>query len=139
MKIPTKFKINTEDFKIYFDNKEKTHICESNETGEKTNIGVLGIFLQMGILKILDDKPQVRIDILTKRLDEIEKQLENPLTNVKPLEKKEELKEKLEKEPLIKEARKIEEEPILKKEPKKSEIKERIMEKVLEKTVKKSP
>ena len=57
MKIPTKFRLDLENYRIYFDNEKKTHVCEDIETGEKTNIGVIGTFLQMGILKAIEDSP----------------------------------------------------------------------------------
>jgi hypothetical protein len=72
MRIPTKFEVNTEDFKITFDNKNKTHVCESLDTGEKTNIGVLGILMQMGIIKPVEGDVEQKIKTLSERLNELE-------------------------------------------------------------------
>ena len=128
MKIPTKFEMNTEGFKIYFDNNKKTHVCESIETGEKTNIGVLGIFMQMGILKSLeeDQKTDVRLSILSEKVGGLEKKLDDVLRNLNAPETK--LAE--EQNIIVKE---VPTEEI--KEVEKSEIKKRVMDKVLEETL----
>jgi len=126
MEIPTKFKINTEDFKIFFDNKKKTHVCENLDTGEKTNIGVLGIFLQMGILKSIEDrKTDDRINLLSKKIEGLESKIDQFMNNInsQPVKTEERV------EPSEK-TEEVEEEP---EEPK-SEINERIMKKVLKQT-----
>jgi hypothetical protein len=112
MDIPKKFKINTEDFKIYFDNTKKTHVAENIETGEKTNIGVLGILMQMGIVQPLEDKS---VDKVSERLDNIERKIDDLTGNIGSIKTGEE------KEPSAE----------VTKKPK-SEINERIMKKVLE-------
>lgn len=71
--IVTKYKLNTEDFKIFFDNDKKTHVAQNIETGEKTNIGVLGIFLEMGILHPLDEAD--KLSVLIQRINDIESKL----------------------------------------------------------------
>jgi len=127
MKIPIKFKVNTEDFKIYFDNKEKTHVCENLDTGEKTNIGVLGIFMQMGILKSIeeDKKTDERITSLSKKIEGLESKIDQLMNNINSQPIKTE--ERVEPPEEIKEVVEEPEEP-------KSEINERIMKKVLEQT-----
>jgi len=142
MKIPTKFHLNLEDYKIYFDNEKKTYVCEDLETGEKTNIGVIGTFLQMGILKILDNNPtnpDNRISYLMDKVVSLEQRLgqavQEPQVEQSTKPKRVEVKE-LQPEPkLLKPKR----EPILKKYPKSKEeepaINQRIMEKILEKTL----
>jgi len=122
MEIPKKFEINTEDFKIYFDNNKKTHVVENLETGEKTNIGVLGILMQMGILKMIEGKTEEKIKTLSEKLDELEGKIENLVRNIDNITTK-----TGEKEEIILEERVEEEKP-------KSEMNERIMKKVLEKT-----
>ncbi|MFH8080351.1 MAG: hypothetical protein QXO84_00510 [Candidatus Aenigmatarchaeota archaeon] len=82
LNIVQKYKLNTEDFKIYFDNNKKTHVAENIETGEKTNIGVLGIFLEMGILRPLDDEDKLvelkrKIEILEKKIELLMEKIEN--------------------------------------------------------------
>ncbi|MBD3155435.1 MAG: hypothetical protein GF368_02150 [Candidatus Aenigmarchaeota archaeon] len=148
MKIPTKFYLNLEDYKIYFDNKKKTYVCEDLETGEKTNIGVIGTFLQMGIIKAIEDNPgnpDERVAYLMDKVVSLEKRLGHVVQESKTLkiEDREEEIKKPKEEPLSKkepeELEKKEREPILKKHPKKPEkgesIKERVMEKIIEKTV----
>jgi hypothetical protein len=126
MKIPTKFKVNTDDFKVYFDNSKKTHVCENVETGEKTNIGVLGILMQMGILKQIEESRgmEERIKFLSERIDSLENKIDEAMKSMTGITVKEkrEVKENFE-EP----KEEVEEEP-------KSEIKKRIMKKVLEQT-----
>ena len=128
MKIPKKFEINTEDFKIYFDNEKKTHVAESLDTGEKTNIGVLGILMQMGILRPVDEKTEESIKSLSERLNELETKVNDIMKSIDGIVARE--------EEAGKRAEKVEkrEETEGKEEEKpKSEIKERIMKKVLEK------
>ena len=122
MKIPEKFKINTKDFKIYFDNNKKTHVSENLNTGEKTNIGVLGILMQMGILKPIEDKTtEEKLLSLSEGISNLEAKIDNLIKNVDGLVSKPEVK----KTPKEEEVR--EEKP-------KSEMNERIMKKVLEQT-----
>ena len=117
MKIPEKFKVNTKDFKIYFDNDKKTYVCESLDTGEKTNIGVLGILMQMGILKPIEDKAtEEKILSLMERISNLESKIDDLIKNVGS-ENKSEVKETPKEE--------VKEKP-------KSKINERIMKKVLE-------
>ncbi len=73
MDIVKKYLLNTHDFQIYFDNEKKTHVALNLETGEKTNIGVLGIFLQMGILKELEEVDKK--DVMLQRLDTLEEKV----------------------------------------------------------------
>jgi hypothetical protein len=135
MKIPTKFEVNTEDFKIYFDNNKKTHICESLDTGEQTNVGVLGILMQMGIIKPVEVGIEEKIKTLSERLKDLETKINDIIrkvdnASVKPKEEKVmEIKEEKESE----EPEEIEtsEEPEEEDEPK-SEINKRIMRKVLQ-------
>lgn len=70
MDLVKKFSLNTKDFQVYFDNDKKTYVALNLETGEKTNVGVLGTFLQMGILKPLEE-PE-RNDQLLERLHNLE-------------------------------------------------------------------
>jgi len=117
MKIPEKFKVNTKDFKISFDNNKKTYVCESLDTGEKTNIGVLGILMQMGILKPIEDKAtEERLLLLTERINNLEAKIDDLIKNVGS-ESKPEVKETPREE--------VKEKP-------KSKINEQIMKKVLE-------
>ena len=134
MKIPTKFCLNTNDYKIYFDNEKKTYVCEDLETGEKTNIGVLGTFLQMGILKTIEDNPtnpDERVAYLMDKVVSLEQKLGTTLQSItveKPRVKGPEIPEEGSKR-----------QPILKKQPKTEEeepsINQRVMEKILEKTI----
>ena len=135
MKIPTKFCLNLEDYKIYFDNDKKTYICEDLETGEKTNIGVIGTFLQMGIIKTVEDNPvnpDERVAYLMDKVVSLEQRLGKTLQGISVEKPKVEVQEINEKEiPRRK--------PILRKHPKTKEeepvINQRIMEKILEKTL----
>jgi hypothetical protein len=159
MKIPTKFRLNLEDYKIYFDNDKKTYICEDLETGEKTNIGVIGTFLQMGIIKTVEEdnpgNPDERVAYLMDKVVSLEKRLgqvvqESEVLKIEKVGKKIEEPKKvseIEKRPQKIEMEEQEElekkdrEPILKKHPKKPEkeesLKDRVMEKIMEKTVEK--
>ncbi|MEM5792954.1 MAG: hypothetical protein QXY45_01155 [Candidatus Aenigmatarchaeota archaeon] len=141
MKIPTKFRLNLEDYKIYFDNNKKTYICEDIETGEKTNIGVIGTFLQMGILKTIEDgngTPDERISYLMDKVLSLEQRL-SKLLEAKTQEIKPERKElfKIEEEEIPKIKKR---EPILKKVQKKDEdFDAELMEEILEKTIEDKP
>ena len=115
MKIPEKFRINTKDFKIYFDNDKKTFVSENLDTGEKTNIGVLGILMQMGILKPIEDKTKEEKISLLEKINNLEIKIDSLTNNLDGKVSK----------PVVKE--------IPKEEPK-SEINKRIMKKVLERT-----
>lgn len=84
MNIVTKYKLNTEDFKIYFDNSKKTHIAENIETGEKTNIGVLGIFLEMGILKPLNE--EARLEKLESTINNLSNEIHNMSSKIETLQ-----------------------------------------------------
>ncbi len=123
MKIPTKFEVNTEDFKITFDNKKKTHVCESLDTGEKTNIGVLGILMQMGILKPVEEGMEEKIKTLSERLNELEAKINDIIKKVNSVST--EVEEAPEAAEIVEEEAKPE-----------SGIKERIMKKVLRATEK---
>jgi len=127
MNIPTKFKVNTEDFKIYFDNNKKTHVCENVETGEKTNVGVLGILMQMGILKPIEENRGTddRIKFLSEKIESLENKINEVMKGMDIIPIKERGKEI--EEDLEKPEKEVEEKP-------KSEIKKRIMKKVLEQT-----
>ena len=136
MNIPTKFKVNTEDFKVYFDNNKKTHVCENVQTGEKTNIGVLGILMQMGILKSIEENRGMddRIKLLSDKIESLENKINVVMKSIDCIpikERREEVEEDLE------ESEEAEEEPEEVEEKPKSEIKKRIMKKVLEQTEKK--
>ncbi len=145
MKIPTKFYLNTENFKIYFDNEKKTHVCEDLESGEKTNIGVLGTFLQMGILKIIDDNstnPDDRLSYLMDKVVSLEQKLTE--SSIEPIPKKLKIKEetkskKVDIQEIQQGSEQLKREPVLKKHPKSDEeestINQRIMEKIIEKTI----
>ena len=130
MKIPTKFKINTDDFKIFFDNNKKTHVCENVETGEKTNIGVLGILMQMGILKPLEEEKTTleKLASISERMSQLENKINDIMGSLDEIVRKQEGRKFEEVKTNIGETEeKIEEKP-------KSEIKKRIMKKVLEQT-----
>jgi len=117
MKVPEKFKINTKDFKIFFDNNKKTYVCENLDTGEKTNIGVLGILMQMGILKPIEDKAtEEKLLSLSERISILESKIDDLIKNIGSVGKSE--VEEIPKEEV--------------KEDPKSEMNERIMKKVLE-------
>jgi len=127
MKIPKKFELNTEDFKINFDNNKKTHICESLDTGEKTNIGVLGILMQMGIIKSVEEGVDEKIKTLSERLNELETKINEIIKRIDSSSRTEgKVVEKVE-------SKEIETEEEV--EPK-SEINKRIMKNVLETTEK---
>jgi hypothetical protein len=134
MKLPTKFRINTDDFKIYFDNSKKTHVCENVETGEKTNIGVLGILMQMGILKPIEENRGMddRIKFLSEKIESLENKINEVMKSIDSVpikERQKEIEQKTEEpeEEIEEESEEVEEKP-------KSEIKKRIMKKVLEQT-----
>lgn len=113
MKLTNKFELNTKDFKIYFDNIKKTHICENLETGEKTNLGCLGILMQMGILIPTNNNQNPQdFSSLIKRIDKLEEKIDNIVQGV--YKEKKARQEKPEEQP-------------------EEDIKEHIMETVLEK------
>lgn len=139
MDIPKKFEVNTDDFKIYFDNTRKTHVCENIETGEKTNIGVLGIFLQMGIIKPIEEKTDDRMKIISEKLSNLEVKLDEITKNingivVKPEEEsyvkdegvqekpKSEIRERIMKKVLKQAEEETEEEPVEEEEPEESDV-----------------
>lgn len=134
MKVPTKFRINTEEFKVYFDNNKKTHVCENVETGEKTNIGVLGIFMQMGILKPMEQEKtsEEKITFLSDRISQLEEKIDDLMKNLDTIVRKSEIKKIEEVETKAEEELEPEETKIEVGEKPKSEIKKRIMKKVLE-------
>jgi hypothetical protein len=74
MEIPKYYEIDTENFEITFDNTKKVHVAKNRKTGEETNINVLGILMQMGILKPGSEKDstRVKVDQVLKRLESIE-------------------------------------------------------------------
>jgi vacuolar-type H+-ATPase subunit I/STV1 len=84
LNIVEKYKLNTEDFKIYFDNSKKTHVAENIETGEKTNIGVLGIFLEMGILRPLNEED--KLVELKQKIAEVEKKIDSLIDKVETIQ-----------------------------------------------------
>ncbi len=127
MKIPTKFEVNTEDFKIQFDNEKKTHVCESLDTGEKTNIGVLGILMQMGILKPVEEGVEEKIKTLSERLNDLETKINDIIKKVNSVSTESEEKQEIIEEEVPEKTEVEEVKP-------KSEINERIMKKVLETT-----
>jgi len=131
MKIPEKFKVNTKEFKIYFDNDKKTHVCENLNTGERTNIGVLGILMQMGILKPTEDKAtEEKITSLSEKINNLELKIDDLIKNIGSVSKP--VVEETPKEEELEEAKpeEIVEEP--EEEKPTSEMNERIMKKVLE-------
>ncbi|MEM5777193.1 MAG: hypothetical protein QXJ06_01985 [Candidatus Aenigmatarchaeota archaeon] len=130
LNIVEKYKLNTEDFKIYFDNNKKTHVAENIETGEKTNIGVLGIFLEMGILRPLDEQDKLveikqKISDLEKKIEVLIDKVENIQLNQAFGKKDDEIEEK-EQEEIIQEHEE-------KKEKPRFDIREKIIEKSLKK------
>jgi len=134
LNIVEKYKLNTEDFKIYFDNNKKTHVAENIETGEKTNIGVLGIFLEMGILRPLDEQDKLaelnqKITELEKKIDALMEKVENIQLN-QAFSKDAESKQDYEEED-SEEEEEIEENE--KNERPKFDIREKIIEKSLKK------
>ena len=124
MEIPKKFEMNVDDFKIFFDNDKKTHVCENLQTGEKTNIGFFGILLQMGIIRAVDDKNEASIRNIAEKLERLENKIEDLTRRISgtPSQPEPEEVEEIPEEP--EEVQKVE-------EPPKSDIKERIMENVL--------
>ena len=126
MEIVKKFVLNTQDFQVYFDNDKKTYVAMNLETGEKTNVGVLGTFLQMGILKPFDEVEKK--DAVLQRLDVLENKVNKLMQSVDGLnsinsdqldEPEEEIQESTEERKL------------------KSEVAEKIMEKTLKNLSKK--
>lgn len=120
MEIPKKFEINTEDFKIYFDNNKKTHVCENLGTGEKTNIGFFGILLQMGIIRAIDERTDNLMKDISAKLESLESKIENLTRRIDEIsvepgrsQEPENIQEEVEETP-------------------KSDIKERIMKNVLD-------
>ncbi|MCX8179401.1 MAG: hypothetical protein N3E38_01525 [Candidatus Aenigmarchaeota archaeon] len=124
LNIVQKYKLNTEDFKIYFDNNKKTHVAENIETGEKTNIGVLGIFLEMGILRPLDEED--KLIKLERKMAELEKKLEMLIDKVENIQMNFAFSEKKSVETEEKNVEKVKEKP-------KFDIREKIIEKSLSK------
>ena len=144
MKIPTKFRLNLDDYKVYFDNNKKTYVCEDLETGEKTNIGVIGTFLQMGILKTIEDgdrDPDERISYLMDKVLSLEERLGKILgqrPQVKTLEKEAAVEKEEERDEGVPRVKKRE--PILRKVQRREEdFDEELMGKILEKTVEEKP
>jgi hypothetical protein len=137
LNIVEKYKLNTEDFKIYFDNNKKTHVAENIETGEKTNIGVLGIFLEMGILRPLDE--QDKLADLKQRIAEIEKKIDSLIDKVETIQINQSSVQHFKDE----EVEQKEEEPEEEKEPEEGVEKEQskpkfdIREKIIEKSINK--
>ncbi|MBU5688803.1 MAG: hypothetical protein KQA41_01055 [Candidatus Aenigmarchaeota archaeon] len=129
LNIVEKYKLNTEDFKIYFDNNKKTHVAENIETGEKTNIGVLGIFLEMGILRPLDE--QDKLVEIKQKISDLEKKIEVLIDKVENIQlnqafvKKDDQPEEEEETP--------EDQEIKIKEKPRFDIREKIIEKSLKK------
>lgn len=126
--IVTKFRLNTDDFKVFFDNEKKTHVAENVETGEKTNIGVLGIFLHMGILQPEEETEKYsfvqRLEFLEETVNNLAKEM-NQLRTESLKERKEDIRE------VIEEKKEPEEKPVKKKKPK-FDVKEQIIERALE-------
>jgi len=123
LNIVQKYKLNTEDFKIYFDNSKKTHVAENIETGEKTNIGVLGILLEMGILRPLDEED--KLVELKQKIAELEKKIDSLIDKVETLQMNQAYTHgKVEEE---------EEEKIEEEEKPKFDIREKIIEKSIKK------
>jgi hypothetical protein len=128
MDLVKKFVLNTGDFQIYFDNDKKTYVALNMETGEKTNVGVLGTFLQMGILKPLEEIEKK--DVILQKLHELEEEinkLREAVDNLNHVDVKKEPEKPVE----TSEELQVKEE-VTNEEPK-SEIVEQIMEKTLEK------
>ncbi|OGI14848.1 hypothetical protein A3K63_04015 [Candidatus Micrarchaeota archaeon RBG_16_49_10] len=80
MEIPVRYEIDTEKFDVEFDNVKKIHVAVDKKTGEKTNISVLGILLQMGVLKSAEESQWMKekVNLIFKRLDSIESKLGMP-------------------------------------------------------------
>jgi len=105
MEMPKQFKINNKDFKIYFDNKEKKHVCENLDTGEKTNISVIGTLLQMGILepvKIESDTGEKLVTIEHK-IQNLDLKIDRLMNRINVNEKMKDIEEKIMEEPETKE------------------------------------
>lgn len=126
LNIVEKYKLNTEDFKIYFDNNKKTHVAENVETGEKTNIGVLGIFLEMGILRPLDE--QDKLVEIKQKISELEKKIEVLIEKLENIQLNQAFK---------KEDNEIEEEEIVEEQEENKKPRFDIREKIIEKSLKK--
>ncbi len=122
--IVTKFRLNTDDFKVFFDNEKKTHVAENLETGEKTNIGVLGIFLQMGILQPEEEAEKYS---LVQRLGFLEDTVNSLAKEINQI-RLEPVKQPKEDEGVKEES----EEKSIKKKKLKFDVKEKIMERALE-------
>lgn len=144
MKIPTQFRLNTDDYKIYFDNEKKTYVCEDIESGEKTNVGVIGTFLQMGILEPITEKninPDERLAYLMDKVVSLEQKLgkasisEPKIEHPKQVEYSEEEEKRPRREPVLKKQPKTEEKTFEAKPKEEPSINQRVMEKILEKTI----
>ncbi|MCX8178626.1 MAG: hypothetical protein N3D75_02225 [Candidatus Aenigmarchaeota archaeon] len=133
LNIVTKYRLNTDDFKIYFDNSKKTHIAENMETGEKTNIGVLGIFLEMGILKPLNE--ETRLEKLESAVKNLSNEIQNLSSKIETLQFNVASNVKEEKQEDYNEVEEEEVEPEQVEEEKKQrfDIREKIMEKSIKK------
>lgn len=117
MKLPAKFKLNTEDFKIYYDDKKKTHVAENIETGEKTNIGVFGLFMQMGIIEQVEKEEKISgFTELNKKIESLETKILDLQKSIDNISSKSVVKKEVKKTP----------------EEKPTEIKEHVMEKAIE-------
>lgn len=130
MQIPKYYEIDEETFKVEFDNSKKVHVAVNKKTGEKTNISVLGVLMQMGILKPGNDSDitSVKLDSISKRLENIESKVGVKPTGVK---KETTLKDVIEKKPekkLVKEVEYLEKMKPEKKEEPKPEKKEKPIE-----------
>lgn len=132
LNIVTKYRLNTDDFKIYFDNSKKTHIAENMETGEKTNIGVLGIFLEMGILKPLNEESRLEklestVKNLTSEIQNLSSKIETLQFNVASSVKDEKQEDYNEVE------EEVEQEHVEEEKKQRFDIREKIMEKSIKK------
>lgn len=82
----TKFEVDTENFEVYFDNDKKIHVCKDKMTGEETSLKSIGILMQMGVLKPLNEKTPSDLNKklvgLSGRLDSLEGKISDVLGNL---------------------------------------------------------
>jgi hypothetical protein len=126
MEIPKYYELDTENFDLIFDNKKKIHIAVNKKTGEETNISVLGILLQMGVLKSAKESEIAKIDKILEKLKSIQARVGIKVDNFTVQEKP--------KPKMVKEAEEISTEPAKKEKPIEEEVEER-----LEKIIKEEP
>jgi len=121
----TKFEVDTENFEVYFDNDKKIHVCKDKMTGEETSLKSIGILMQMGVLKPLNEKTPSDLNKklvgLSGRLDSLEGKITDALKNLGASSK-----------PIKVEKTKIK---VKKEKKEKSNNRRNIVEKILQQTI----